>query len=97
MKRTRKVPTASITAAKDMGINKNFDIVLNTTIEIASLITDSPKLYLTGFLHTYIIIESIGSTARAPKRARVHTGSVDEIRAAKIKLSITDKSISLKN
>ena len=78
-----KVPIASITALNDRGINKNFDMVLNPTIDTASLITDSP----------YTSIDNIGSTDNVPKRARVHTGSVADISIEKMEHSITEKSI----
>lgn len=39
---TINVQTALQIARKDMGVRRNFDMVLNMTIETASLITDSP-------------------------------------------------------
>ena len=45
----------------------------------------------------YIIIDNIGSTAKAPKTAKVETGSVAAINEPKIKHSITDISILPKN
>ncbi len=88
-----KVPIASITALNDRGINKNFDMVLNPTIDTASLITDSPYLNLISFQYSYTSIDNIGSTDNVPKRARVHTGSVADISIEKMEHSITEKSI----
>ena len=68
-------------------------MVLNPTIDTASLITDSPYLNLISFQYSYTSIDNIGSTDNVPKRARVHTGSVADISIEKMEHSITEKSI----
>lgn len=93
---TMNVQIASTTPAADMGVNKNFDKVLNITIQTASLTDDSPYLQMWNSQMTYTIIFKLGSTERALKRERVALGLNEEINAPKIMHSTMDQSVSPK-
>ena len=62
---TINIPIASNTPAADIDDNKNFESVLNITIQTASFTVDSPYLEIRRNYNTNIIIVNIGSASKA--------------------------------
>ena len=62
---TINIPIASNTPAADIDDNKNFESVLNITIQTASFTVDSPYLEIRKNVNTNRIIVNIGSASKA--------------------------------